>query len=91
MVTSTTDPDWRVIRIALARRLREIRQELYGEHGGPILAESLNIMYRTWYNYEQGCALPALTMLRFLEITDADPHWLLTGEGQRYRSRDLRL
>ena len=31
---------------ALARRVREIRSELYGEHGGPLLAEALHLPYR---------------------------------------------
>jgi hypothetical protein len=68
----------------LARRIREIREELYGEDGVPALAEALGIPARTWANYEGGVALPAPILLGVIEITGADPHWLLTGEGERY-------
>jgi hypothetical protein len=79
--------DWLTIKTDLARRVREIREELYGVHGGPMLASSLEIPFRTWHNYETGCTIPAQTILRFIEVTDAHPHWLLTGEGTRYQSR----
>lgn len=82
--------DWLVIKTDLARRVRLVREELYGAHGGPMLAASLELPFRTWHNYETGCTIPAPTILRFIEVTDADPHWLLTGEGERYRSRGQR-
>jgi hypothetical protein len=72
----------------LAQRVRVIREELYGAHGGPLLAEALRVPFRTWHAYEGGRTIPAQMILRFIEITDADPHWLLTGEGQKYASRD---
>jgi hypothetical protein len=81
--------DWQALKYDLARRIREIRQELYGEHGGPLLAEELNIPFRTWHNYEAGCTIPAHSILRFIEVTDAHPHWLLTGEGEKYFVRGL--
>ncbi len=76
----------------LADRLRVVRQELYGEHGGPLLAEALRLPFRTWLNYERGVTMPADVLLRFLAVTGADPHWLLAGEGDRYtgRARDRR-
>ena len=79
--------DWQVIKFDLARRVRDVRKDLYGIHGGPLLAQALNIPFRTLMNYESGCTIPAPTILRFIEVTDADPHWLLTGEGDRYQSR----
>jgi hypothetical protein len=79
--------DWRVIKTDLARRVREVREELYGVHGGPMLAQALAIPFRTWMNYESGCTIPAPMILRFIEVTDANPHWLLTGEGDRYQTR----
>lgn len=82
--------DWLVIKTDLARRVRLVREELYGAHGGPMLAAALELPFRTWHNYETGCTIPAPTILRFIEVTDADPHWLLTGEGERYRSRGQR-
>ena len=40
---------------------------------------------RTWYNYETGVTVPAEVLLGFIEQTGANPIWLLTGEGPRYR------
>ena len=31
------------VKASLSRRLREIRQEIFGEHGGPELARRLNL------------------------------------------------
>jgi hypothetical protein len=74
---------------ALARRLRDIRVERYGEQGGHLLAEALEIPARTWANYESGVSIPGLVLLRFIEVTGVEPHWLLAGEGPKYRSRGL--
>jgi hypothetical protein len=71
----------------LASRLQTVRFDLYGEHGGPLLAEALGIPTRTWVLYESGVAPPGLVLLRFLEVAGVEPHWLLTGEGRRYRVR----
>ena len=76
--------DLQRIKSDLAHRIRDVREDLFGEHGGPMLAESLRLPYRTWVNYEGGCTIPAQVILRFIEVTDAHPHWLLTGEGARY-------
>jgi hypothetical protein len=70
--------------VALARRVREIRRDIYGESGAPMLAEDLNLRARTWVNYESGVIIPATVILRFLEVTGANPAWLLTGDGTRY-------
>ena len=69
----------------LARRLRAVRRDLYGEHGGPLLAEALEIPVRTWVRYESGAPIPSLVLLRLIEVAGVEPRWLLTGEGQRYR------
>ncbi len=74
------------IRSALSRRLREIRQELFGDHGGPELARRLNLPARTWYNYETGVTVPAEILLAFIELTGASPNYLVSGEGARYAS-----
>jgi hypothetical protein len=65
--------------------LREIRQDIFGEHGGPELARRLGLPARTWYNYETGVTVPAEVLLEFIEQTGANPMWLLSGEGSRYR------
>lgn len=79
--------EWQALKCDLAYRVRQIREELYGEHGGPLLAQALRIPFRTWHQYEGGRTIPAQSILRFIEVTDAHPHWLLTGEGEKYLSR----
>jgi hypothetical protein len=87
METSPQQSKWQTIKMDLARRVRTIREEMYGANGGPLLAEEIGIPFRTWMNYEDGCTIPAHAILLFIELTDADPHWLLTGEGEPYRVR----
>jgi hypothetical protein len=70
----------------LPRRLRAVRLDLYGEHGGPLLAESLGIPTRTWVHYESGVSISGPVLLRLIEVTGVEPRWLLTGEGRRYRA-----
>ena len=79
--------DWDEIKNGLSRRVREVRMELYGEHGGPLLAEALRLPFRTWMSYEMGASMPAQSILRFIEVTQTNPHWLLTGEGRKFASR----
>lgn len=74
-------------RLLVAHRVRAIRGELFGEHGVPLLAESLNLPSRTWLNYEAGCTIPAEILLHFIAITAAHPYWLLTGCGDKFISR----
>jgi hypothetical protein len=78
----STIMDWNK-RVTLARRIREIRHDLYGENGLPVLAEALGLPARTWMNYERGVTMPGEVLLRFLDTTGTDPHWLVTGEGER--------
>jgi hypothetical protein len=73
------------VKASLSRRLREIRQEIFGDHGGPELARRLNLPARTWYNYETGVTVPAEVLLGFIEQTGVSPEWLLSGEGPRFR------
>ena len=78
------DSEWQALKSDLAERLREVRVALYGEHGGPLLAEALGIPFRTLHNYELGCTIPAHSILRFIELTGVHPHWLLTGRGEQF-------
>lgn len=73
------------VKASISRRLREIRQEIFGEHGGPELARRLNLPARTWYNYETGVTVPAEILLGFIDETAANPVWLLSGEGPKFR------
>ena len=84
MNESSRQSNWQTLKYQLAARIREVRLDLYGTHCGPLLAEKLGIPFRTWYNYETGCTIPATTILRFIELTEANPHWLLTGEGDKF-------
>jgi hypothetical protein len=72
-------------RNLLAERLKMVRVELFGEHGGPELARRLGIPGRTWYNYEVGVTVPAEVVLRFIDLTAVEPKWLLAGQGDKYR------
>jgi hypothetical protein len=82
------DPDWQTLKSDLALRVREIRVALYGENGGPLLAEALGIPFRTLHHYESGFTIPAHSILRFIEVTGVHPHWLLTGRGERFLHRE---
>ena len=77
------------VKASLSRRLREIRQEIFGDHGGPELARRLNLPARTWYNYEIGVTVPAEVILRFIDVTFVEPTWLLSGQGEKYRPGSL--
>jgi hypothetical protein len=79
----------RIAHVVLARRIREIRRDIYGESGARTLAEDLDLPAGTWVNYESGVIIPATVILRFLEVTGANPIWLLRGEGDRYRTRQV--
>jgi hypothetical protein len=74
------------VKAQISARLREIRQELFGEHGGPELARRLGLPARTWYNYETGVTVPAEVLLSFIDQTGVNPLWLLAGQGPKYRS-----
>jgi hypothetical protein len=82
------DSDWQTLKSDLAVRVREIRIALYGENGGPLLAEALGIPFRTLHHYESGFTIPAHSILRFIEVTGVHPHWLLTGHGDRFLNRE---
>ena len=69
----------------LASRVREIRRERFGNDGCGTLSRKMNIPVRTWEHFENGVTIPAGVLLQFIEITGVEPHWLLTGKGERYR------
>ncbi len=76
--------------LAIARRIREVRTSIYGEDGLEDLACALRIPTRRWLDYEQGLTMPAVVILRFVAVTATNPHWLLTGEGDRHLGRARR-
>ncbi len=74
----------------LGSRVREIRSESFGVHGVTVLAGHLEIPARTWEHYEDGVTIPACVLVKFIGLTRVEPHWLLTGEGERYLARSVR-
>ena len=74
-------------QVVLAERLREIREDVYGEHGGQELADVLDVPPATWLNYESGVTAPAEIVLKLIVMTGVNPLWLLTGEGEMYDQR----
>jgi hypothetical protein len=68
----------------LADRIREVREDLYGEYGAQFLADALDLPLRTWANYERGVVIPAEVILKLIETTRVSPCWLLTGRGPKY-------
>ena len=71
----------------LALRLREIREDLYGEYGAQFLADALEVRVETWLNYESGVTMPAHVVLKLIDIARVNPHWLLTGQGDPHDYR----
>ena len=74
------------LKAAMGHRLSEVRQEKYGPIGAPLLAMTLGVPLRTWLNYEAGVTIPGEVLLRFVLTARVDAHWLLTGEGPKYRA-----
>ena len=72
-------------RLDLADRLREVREDFYGEHGAQFIADALEIPLQTWLNYESGVVMPDVLVLKLLVLTHVEPRWLLNGEGEKYR------
>ena len=70
----------------LAERVQHIRRECFGDDDGIAVAKALGLPPTTWRNYEQGVAMPAPVLLAFIELTSANPLWLLTGEGDERSS-----
>jgi hypothetical protein len=72
-------------RFDLADRIVALRTELFGERGRADMARWLGVPLRTWYNYEEGTAIPAEVVLRIIERTSVEAEWLLNGTGPKYR------
>jgi hypothetical protein len=71
-------------QVDLAYRVREVREDLYGEYGAQFLADALELPLRTWANYERGVTIPAEVILKLIVMTRVSPCWLLTGRGPKY-------
>jgi hypothetical protein len=71
----------------ISERIREIREEVFGDNGVDQLADAMGLPFRTWLNYEAGCTIPAQVILQFIDLTTAHPHWLLTGDGDKFATK----
>jgi hypothetical protein len=71
-------------RAELAERLREVREDLYGEHGSQFMADAFNVPLQTWLNYEFGVMVPTEIVLKVQVLASVSARWLLTGEGEKY-------
>jgi hypothetical protein len=71
----------------LAQRVREVREDLYGEYGAQFLADALGLPLGTWANYEHGVIIPAEVILKLIDLTGVNPSWLLTGQEPKYLGR----
>ena len=76
--------NWQSVKSALAARVRQVREELYGRAWRADPGRSTANPVPHVAEYESGGTIPAMVILRFIEVTEAHPHWLLTGEGRRY-------
>jgi hypothetical protein len=68
----------------LAERVRAVRTRLYGECGGPMLADLLGIPQRLLARIEAGGPIPAEIILKLIDLTGVSPRWLLCGEGEPF-------
>lgn len=87
MARKKTPPTTEEMKTVLARRLREVRIEPFGEKGAPELARAVGVPSSTWYNDEIGVTVPAEVLLALIELTGVEPLWLRKGEGKRYRGK----
>jgi hypothetical protein len=76
---------------ALSDRVRIVRTVLFGERGGPILARRLRVPQRTLARMEEGRPIAGELILKLIEVTGANPHWLLYGEGEKFAKPARRL
>ena len=89
------------VRLARGERLTVAQPDACGDSDGrgdpegagdgdgvAALSRALGIPARTWENYERGVTISGAVLLRFIEHTGAEPHWLLTGQGECYLPAD---
>ena len=70
--------------VALARRLRDVREDFQRDGPGSLLVRSLGVSERRWAGYEAGATVPGTVILRLIMLTGVSPKWLLNGDGPRY-------
>jgi hypothetical protein len=68
----------------LSGRMRAVRVDLFGEDGAFTLASLLGVSEGSLTRMETEGPIPGHLMLAFIEVTEANPRWLLSGSGERY-------
>jgi hypothetical protein len=76
-------------RAESAERLREVREDVYAEHGSQFMADAFNVPLHTWSNYESGVMVPSEIVLQLQVFASVSATWLLTGEGEKYHRTRL--
>lgn len=79
------DTEQAAMRRQLGQRLVLLRTELDGPAGARTFATRLGLSLDDWLAYEEGATAPAETLLRVVEVTGAEPQWILDGTTPRYR------
>ena len=59
--------------------------------GGPILARRCAFRRSTLARMEAGRPIPGVLILKLIEVTGVNPHWLLYGEGEMFRQTGVSL
>ena len=76
------------LKLSVGNRLGEVRHERYGPAGAPLLAITLGLPLAHLAQLRGRGHHSGRSALRFIETTRVDAHWLLTGEGPKYRQGD---
>ena len=75
-------------RSTIGTRIREARENK--ELDQAKLASKLGVATRTLQRWEKGEQVPdALSVVKISEWTEANPHWLLTGNGEMYAQTEV--
>lgn len=70
-------------RSAFGRRLKEIFDNATNKH----IAAKIGVSAPAVQNYLDGRVPPAETLIKIMEVTDCDLHWLLTGRKRSVSTR----
>jgi hypothetical protein len=68
----------------LSDRIRAIRVDRFGDDGAQVLASLMRIPESKLTSMETHGPIPGHLILAFIEVTDANPGWLLSGAGEWY-------
>ena len=69
----------------LSERMRAIRLELFGPDGLRVAGQSSRRFRKQHWQMEINGPIAGHFILGFIEVTGANPSWLLRGAGERYQ------